>query len=193
MGFAINVTSAPSSEPITLAEAKTHLRVDTSDDDTYIASLIQLAREVAEKDLRRALFTQTIQLKLDEFPDTDYLLLPFAAPLQSVSSVSYNDVNGDAQTFATSNYTVDTSYTPGRILLEPSASFPITEDMPSAVTITYVAGYTSTDDIPERIKHAIKLLVGNWYCSRVPVSPQSMHIVPMSYEMLIQPWALSTP
>lgn len=64
------LVSGPASEPVTLAEAKLHLRVETgmTDDDTLISALIVAARQVAETITRRALITQTWRLVLDQFP-----------------------------------------------------------------------------------------------------------------------------
>ncbi|MBV9418770.1 MAG: phage head-tail connector protein, partial [Alphaproteobacteria bacterium] len=38
--MSLQLTTPPATEPITLAEAKTHLKVDTTDDDALITRLI---------------------------------------------------------------------------------------------------------------------------------------------------------
>jgi len=68
MTFGLQLITAPESEPVSLEQSKTHLRVDYPDDDSYILALISAAREVVEGKLRRAVFEQTYQLTLDQFP-----------------------------------------------------------------------------------------------------------------------------
>ncbi len=65
--------TAPATEPVTTAEAKTHLRVDTSDDDTLIGTLITVARRRVENDSRHQLVTATWDYTLDRFPECDEL------------------------------------------------------------------------------------------------------------------------
>lgn len=61
-------TAPPAAEPVTLADAKSFLRVDLPDDDPLISSLIVAARRAVETHLKQALVTQTWQLYLDSFP-----------------------------------------------------------------------------------------------------------------------------
>ena len=53
--MSLTLVSPPAAEPVTLAEAKSHLKLDTSDEDTLIASLITAARARAEWHTGRAL------------------------------------------------------------------------------------------------------------------------------------------
>jgi len=191
MLIGINRTAEPEAEPISLTEAKAHLRVDTSDDDTYITSLIQLARETVENDTRRALITQTWQLQLDYFPGSfGSITLPYAAPLQSVTSVAYVDVNGDNQTVTSTDYTVDTKVKPGRIYPSYLKQWPETRAQYGAVTITYVCGYGDEDtDVPMRLRQAMLLLIHNWYCVRMPVLTGSISKeIELSYKYLTEPF-----
>jgi hypothetical protein len=64
----LTVETAPAIEPVTLAEAKQHLRVDIADDDTYIEALIVAARQYAEEYLDRALISQQLAMRMDTFP-----------------------------------------------------------------------------------------------------------------------------
>jgi uncharacterized phiE125 gp8 family phage protein len=93
------VTDA-ASEPITAAQAKTHCRIDTSLDDTYIGILIKTARQKVEEDTDRAMLTQTWKIYLDDFPasDSEPILFP-RSPLIAVSSVAYTDTAGSSQTW----------------------------------------------------------------------------------------------
>jgi uncharacterized phiE125 gp8 family phage protein len=167
-------TSDPSKEPLTLIEAKSHLRVDTSDNDVLISDLIKTAREHVEETTGRALITQTWELSLDDFPWSTWfespwepwirhgekpILLP-RSPLQSVSSISYVDTDGATQTLAASKYRVDTKSEPARITEAEGEIWPSTDRVTNSVTVTYVAGYgDNATDIPAPIRQAMKLML----------------------------------
>jgi len=157
---ALNRSSAPSTEPITTDEAKTHLRQASSDDDTFIGELITAAREHIESLANRSLITQTWVLKLDAFPGAVNAIYPPRPPLQSVTSIAYTDSAGDAQTLAASLYAVSTDGWMPRIVPVYGETWPVTEGNINDVTVTYVAGYGATAaDVPEALKSAIKLQV----------------------------------
>jgi len=133
----------PTVEPINLSEAKLHLRVDSSDEDTYIESLIAAARGTAENHRSESILDQTWELNLDFFPGRD-IVIP-RHPLVSVASIKYFDTAGDTQTFAASKYVVDTSSRPGKIALAPDESWPSTEaGRINVVTVQFTTGYVST-------------------------------------------------
>ena len=162
----VQVITSPTNEPVTLTEAKSHLRVDHEHEDTLIESLVTTARQYAESVLtRRAFVTQTLKVTLDEWPD-DKLLLP-RPPLQSVESITYYDEDGVSGTVDADDYIVDTSSEPGRIALKRNASWPsVTLRAVNGIEVEYVAGYGDAEDVPEEFKHGIKLLVGHWYTNR---------------------------
>ena len=165
--MALTQTAAPASYlAVTLAEAKRQLRMEeTTADDTLISDvLIPAAYDRAELATQRQLFTATWALKLDAFPCADRIELP-RPPLRSVTSVAYVDTNGDAQTWASSNYLSDAVATPitprcqrGRLALAYGVSWPSTRSQINAVTITFSAGYgTATTDLPKLLRQAILL------------------------------------
>lgn len=176
-------TIAPAGEPVTLAEAKAWLRVDNTDEDVLIHALIEAARGYVETFTRRALLTQTWALKLDAFPadarwhDGKYrqskggfivgreIVLP-KPPLQSVASITYVDTAGVTQTFATSNYHVDTAAQPGRVIIDDDADWPDTDVRPNAVTVTYVAGYGTPSSVPQGLRVALRYLLSHWFENR---------------------------
>ena len=158
------VTTPPSVEPITTAEAKSHLNVTGSADDAYIDTLIQAAREYAEGFTRRAFITQAITAKFDAFPAWFELE---CGPLQSITSIQYIDTAGNTQTLVASNYTVDTTSTPGRITEAYAVSWPSTRDIVNAVTVTYVAGYgAASAAVPQPIIQAMLFHIGYFFDNR---------------------------
>jgi len=135
------VKSPPTVEPLSLTEAKLHLRVDHTNDDALIPTLIKVAREWCEGFQNRAFVQQTIEAKRDNFETTMLLPIP---PLKEVSSIQYVDANGDTQTLGTSVYDVDTISEPGLITLAYNQSWPVYRSIHHAITITYKTGYILT-------------------------------------------------
>lgn len=160
------VTSAPASEPLTLTEAKSHLRVESgvTADDTYITGLITSVRQEVETYCNRALITQTVQEIYDTFPaSSDTHLRLTLNPVQSVSSITYETASG-TQTWDSANYSIDTISEPARIYPVYGQNWPTALDQPGSVKVTYVAGYgDDAADVPEVIKDAMKLILGDLY------------------------------
>ena len=179
---------------MSLAEAKKHLREDGTDQDIIIDALIVAAREYAENRTHRALITQTWRAKMDAFPrGRDPIVLPLP-PLVSVTSVSYIDPDGVSQTWATSEYVVDAPSHPrameGRIYPALDKEYPTTASRQDVVTVEYVAGYGIPAKVPEAIRSAIKLMVGNWYEHReATISGTIIQPVPMAVDALLGPYA----
>lgn len=196
-------TSDATTEPVTTAEAKTHLRVDNSAEDTYIDTLITAARQHIEEITGRALIKQTWELSLDDFPESVWfespwepwirhgekpILLP-RSPLQSVTSITYVDTDGATQTLSASKYRVDSKSEPARVTEAEGEIWPSTDRVTNAVTVTYDAGYgDQAADVPAAFKHAIKLLVGHWFENREASTPDSIQKLPTAVEALLSPY-----
>ncbi len=186
----ITVTVDAGVEPISLLEAKEHLNVTSDVDDTYILSLIGVARKAVEIMTQRSLITKTLQLSLDKFPSEREIRLPWSST-QSVTSVKYYDESGVLQTFASGSYWVDTQSIPGRIVLKEGYTWPETQiSRPNSAVIEYDVGYGEPTEVPSDLKHAIKLLVGHWYANREDVSsvPYPHAVVPKAAEYLAMPY-----
>ncbi len=165
MSQTLDLVTAPATEPVTTAEAKAHMRVTTADDDAYIASLIVAARTHAEMITRRAFITQTWDLFQDHFEGNE-IHLP-NAPLVSVTTVKYIDVDGVLQTYSDSNYTVHQfSSAPGEVELDLDQVWPVTKMVDNAVVTRFVAGYGAAAAVPQPIKQAILMAVAHWYENR---------------------------
>jgi len=165
--WALNVSTAPALEPVTVTEAKTHLHITGTDDDTKIGLLITAARQYLEKYLRRSLINQTFILSLDGAPSCSVLELPMPK-LQSITHVRYYDTDDTLQTFSSASYRADTVSYVGRVMLKDGYSWPtVIADRADALQITYVSGYgAATTDVPEAIRQAVFMLVEHWYTNR---------------------------
>ncbi len=163
------VVVEPIEEPVTLAEAKKHLRVDHDDDDTLIMDRIVTARRSCEIEARRAFVTQTLEMSLEEWPGDEDIDLPWP-PLQSVTSIKYIDIDGVTHTFDAANYVVYTNVEPGEVYLKWNAVWPSAQLQPGpSIAIRYVAGYGLATAVPALYKAAILLLVGHLYENREAV------------------------
>ena len=164
---ALTVVTAASTPVLSMDEAKLHLRVDISDDDTLIQALVSAATAWAEEFMRVALITRTYDYWLDSWPSGREIELPMP-PLQSVAGVYYYDENDTEYTLATSDYMVDANRRPGRVVLRNDASWPsVTLRAANGVRVRFTAGYgNSASDVPENIRHAIRLLLGHFYENR---------------------------
>ena len=182
--------STSTAEPLSLTDAKHHLRVDTTDDDTYISALIVAAREYAESFLGRKLMTGTLTQYFDSFSDAMELKRP---PLASVTSITYVDADGETQTLADTVYDVDITVEPGLARLAYGQSWPTTRDVYNAVTITHVVGYSAdATSVPDGIKTAVKMLVAHWYEHRESVVVGTITAeVPMGVKALL--WQFRVP
>jgi uncharacterized phiE125 gp8 family phage protein len=165
----LSLATPPAAYPVTVAEAKAHLRIEHALDDTYIETLIKAV--TAELDgrqglLRRALITQTWDYSLPWFPVVRRICVPMP-PLQSVTSVKYFDANNVEQTFSSDNYEIIAQDEQGYIALKQSASWPGTYEREAAVTIRFVAGYGADGSaVPANVRAAMLLRIGELYANR---------------------------
>ena len=176
---------------LTTAEAKAHLKVDTSADDTLIENLISAATESAQIFTNRFFINTT----LNQFGDTwSDLATLFKSPVSSVTHVKYYDSDNTQQTLATSVYQKDLEHQPARIGLKPNQSFPSLADRLNAVECQYVVGYGSAaSDVPQGIKQAVLLTIGNWYQNREEVVVGRIATeLPKSAQYLLEQYKVQT-
>jgi hypothetical protein len=190
----------PATEPVSLIEAKEHLRVDGNDDDMLILSLIAAARQYAELICRRVFITQTWKLALDAFPSpasalsgatyygqnwsiapgpvmmerqggvTGYEIIPGLPTMQSVQSVKYIDLDGAQQTLAPSLYKTDVVSPMGRIVPAYGTSWPSTRMEINAVEVVFTSGYGAPIDVPQGIKNWMLIRIATLYENREEVA-----------------------
>jgi len=133
------------------------------DEDSQITRYITIARRFCERLLNRAFITQTWDLYARDFPAEDEMVLPLP-PLQSVTSVKYKDSAGVLQTWAASNYIVDTVREPGRISLKSLVSWPTVYDEIQAVQVRFVCGYGNTAaSVPNEVVQGILVKIAGLY------------------------------
>lgn len=197
----LELTVAPTVEPITLSELKAQLRIDHSDEDTHLETLIAAARLMIEAHTGRALVSQTWRLSLDRFPTSDLwssdrsvIRLP-KPPLQSVSEITYRAADGTSPTLSDTVYAVNipagVTPTTGWISLKQNQTWPSTADVQNAVQVTFVAGWDTSGspeiaETPQTLKLACKAQAAWLYEQRVPVNVgNSVNFLPWHVDSLL--------
>ena len=188
--MALVLTSGPASEPVTVAEAKAHLRVDATQEDTLIASLILTSRLHVEAALGLALITQSWRVLLDRWPPEKDVELPLR-PLQSIAAVRVLPAEGAAVVIDAANYLADTASVPPR-LVRTGVIWRQPGKAANGIEIDLTAGYgDDASDVPAPVRQALLLLIAHWYERREPIevgSPDTM--VPAAVSDLLEPYRL---
>lgn len=209
---ALQLVTPPTETPVSLDEVKSHLRIDTDDEDDVLTAFLAAATQSIDgKDgsIGRALVTQQWRLYLDHFPvamlpNAPYTRSPYVTqirrfdilipmpPLQEVTAIEYLDQDNVWQTLDPSDYIVDSVTEPARIAPAFGKMWPLVNvglTSTNAVKVTFTAGYGDPSAVPDTIKLAIKLLVGSWYENREAVvsliRARGILPLPMAVDMLL--------
>lgn len=168
--------TGPAVEPVTLSEAKAHLRVDGNDSDAEITAMISAAREWCEQYLDRTLVHTQWVMRFDRFPtdgthDIELPRPPMAmAGTATAVTLAYTLEGGATATYATSSYRVDRHATPGAVKANYAGTWPPHLQDDNSISVTWWAGYgASGSDVPRSIRHAMLMLVAHWYEKRSTV------------------------
>ena len=184
----LTTTTPPAVEPVTLAEAKAHCRVDTSTDDAYISSLITAAREWCEAYCDETFVHTQYRMTLDAFPHEIELPRPPMASSGTVTAVTvtYTLENQSTATLATNQYRVDRDSTPGVIRTLYNGSWPSHLLDYNAVTVSWWGGMgASGSSVPQRVRNAILWLVGLWYERRMAADAVNLSEIPFGVKALL--------
>lgn len=206
----LKVVTPPAAEPLSTAEAKLHLRVDHTSDDTLISALIVAAREHVENYIVGSLVEQTRAVYLSSWPYTPFRLP--CGPVQEIESVKYADSDGVENTVSTDLYYLSPG---GELCLETFESWPTARLRgPGAIEITYLTGYPPVEtvipgeeegdpdteetdyggNIPQAIKQAMLLLIGEWYEQReaAAYTKYTIQTIPWGVKQLLAPYREAT-
>lgn len=193
----LTLMRAPSTDVITLEEAKLHMRVDTDDDDMLISGLIRTATAKIDGrngSLGRCLLVQQYRFSISAFYDEIVLPLP---PVLSVDDINYVDSSGMPRSLDAGTYRVAGlgDEEGASVCRARSVAWPCTAGVPDAVQITFTAGFGETAaEIPYPIRQAILMHVAHLYDNRGAVTSgnDQSQIVPLGYEDLISAYVAWT-
>lgn len=179
-------TIEPLVEPVTLAEAKAHLRIDQNDEDALIGDLIRVARRHLEADAGLALIEQGWRMTLDDWPGENELLIAIH-PVVAVTAVTAYGPDGAGALVDPANYAVDTRSRPARVALRDA--LPALRRF-NGVEIDLTAGFGASGvDVPDDIRRAILLLVAHFHEFRAAFGPDQQPVsIPAGYDRLMAPW-----
>jgi uncharacterized phiE125 gp8 family phage protein len=178
----------PAAEALTLADVKAHLRIDASDEDDILSSLIRTAREHLERTSALALVTQTLRLYLDCWPE-DGLVEITRGPVQAISEIHVYDAEGVETTVSLDGHVLDGNARPARLFLRdrPGPGEPL-----NGIEIDFTAGFGDTGaEVPDTLKRAMLTHIAQMYEFRGAVSPADQPtVIPEGYDRLIAPFLM---
>jgi uncharacterized phiE125 gp8 family phage protein len=188
--MALVYRSGPAVEPVSLAEAKAHLRLETSADDALVTSLIITSRLHIEAALGLALTAQDWTLVLDAWPATGVVNIPMR-PVSAVSVVRVRNADGSPEVIDSGTYVFEGAGIPPR-LVPGAGAWPTPERAIAGIEIDFTAGFgTTAASVPEPVRQAVKLLVAHWYEHRDPIEiGDPATAIPAAVSALLKPYAV---
>lgn len=171
-------------EPVTVDEARVQcdLGGNSAHDDKF-KRWIPAARAQVEQDTGLVCFTGTFTMKMTEWPYEDWFAIDELRPVTSITSITYLDGDGTSQTLATTVYAFESSGVKQFVRLKYGQTWPATRGDINGITVTFVAGYATVLDIPQRLKQACLLLITHWFENRGVIGDGGE--LPMAYSALV--------
>lgn len=174
MSESLIVVTPATEAPISLEEAKKHLRVISTDQDGYIARLLEYVAPLVEARTSRAFKQTEYRWKIDCW---DLVLNLPRAPLVSVTHIKYIDTAGAQQTMPSGDYVADTDSQPGRVYPTYNTPWPFTlEGYPRVIEVQFIAGYSNARMAPHQ--HAVLLLLSHLFERHEPFEVMELHPIP---------------
>ena len=185
----LKVNTLATNPLFTTAEAKDFLKVDTTADDTLIDNLIKAATHSCEEYTNQYFIDTLVTQYSDNWLEVYRL---YKSPVSSLTHIKYYDTNDSLQTLASSNYILDDASKPARIGLAVDATLPTLADRINAVEVKYTVGYgTASTDVPDGIKQAVLLTIGNFYENRQSViTGRTATELPLSSQYLLNQYKI---
>lgn len=189
--------TAPATEPLTAATLRDHLHLDADDAsgaDAKLNPIISAATLHVERWTRRRFVTQTWNAAYDSFTDAtndgDTIYLPYS-PVQSVSNVTYIDVNGTTTNCANTVYELGKVNGLSVLRLKYGETWPSVREHEDCVNVQYVCGYGNAASVPADLVHALKLLAATWYMTREAINIGNIVELPFTIKALVEPFRVS--
>jgi len=175
-------------EPITLEEAKAHIRVTADDEDDLITALIVAAREWVENFTALVLVEREVTETFDSF---DCLRLS-GWPIAPDATLVIDYLDGAGVTQPADDWWLQAYRRPARVTSAIGTTWPTPYSGAGTVMVTYTAGYASAEDVPQALKQAMLLLIGHWYGRRESVVVgATVAEVPLAVSSLVRPYCES--
>ncbi|MBX3508920.1 MAG: head-tail connector protein [Parvibaculum sp.] len=180
----LSLIAPPAEEPVTLAEARAHLRLDAAEEDALLQALVTAARTALEAETRRAFITQQWRLTLDDWPSRP-IELPLA-PVAEVTAVKVALLSGAMLAIDPAFYEVDAKGEPPRLAAKRGQAWPMPATRLAGIEVEFTAGYGDAAAVPQPLKQALLLLVAHWFENRAPVG--GGRELPLTVSALVAPY-----
>jgi uncharacterized phiE125 gp8 family phage protein len=177
----------PAAEPLSLAETKAFLRIETAEDDPLIAAFISAARLHVEAQTGLALVTQSWRMVLDYWPASGRIAVR-PAPLQALAAARAFDFDGEVRAIDIQAFVADASTS--TLCFKPGA-VPLPTRIAAGIELDFSAGFgDAANDVPEPLRQAIRLLVAHWHENRAVVAGAELAPVPPNAAALVAPYRM---
>jgi|SRR6185437_140286 len=178
----------PAIEPLTVAEAKAYLRVETADDDTVIAALIAAARLHVEAQTQTALITQGRRLVLDCWPERGRITVR-PGPLQALTAARVFDFDGHVRAVDTQGFAPDAA---SSMLAFMPWTVPLPTRIAAGIELDVTVGFgDAASDVPEPLRQAMRMFVAHWYDNRGLIAAGTRTVaLPSAAATLIAPYRM---
>ena len=188
ISYSITKTAEPAIEPVSLSEAKEHLRITNSNDDSFINRLITSARQISENFTGLGFIQQSYSIFIDEFPKSGVIKIP-KQPFLSLQAINIYDASDNFVAEDLNLYSIDQIQ--GRIVLKDGYIVPIAKRKVNGIEISFNVGYgANASDVPEDIKTAILLLVASMYENRGNNIQEQLHLSKTGAAEILQPYKI---
>lgn len=175
----------PALEPVSLDEARLYLRLDRTDEDDLLATLITAARLMVEAASGRMLIAQHWRLVLDTWPGCGTLRLPLA-PLIAVTAARVFDAAGLATALAPAAFVPIQGSDPPLLRLGPE--LPAPGRAFAGIEIDLEIGFgPAPADVPASLRQAVLLLAARWFEHRSDAVERDAQALPASILALVAP------
>lgn len=167
---------------IDLATAKSHLRVDTADQDALITVYLAAAKTAVERATGKLLTPRSVKQTVAGFPGADTPIRLWYGPVSGAVSIAYDDSAGAAQTLASYRLVEGSN---AQLLPAFGKTWPAVAEGPGTVRLTYTAGYVSAE-LPAELDQAVLLLTAHFYANREAATVgDSAAELPLGVESLV--------
>ncbi len=183
--MSIILTAPPVVEPVSLADAKDHVRISHTNDDTYITALIAAARRTIESRTSLCMIQQGWSVFFDRWPYNDSVTIPLD-PLIAITDIVLHGEDDTPATLDPAHYFVDKVTWPSRVVLRHGRSTPQPGRVANGIEVKVTAGYgTTAASVPQELKQAVLLTVAAWFANR---GEEQGGTLPVMARGLIQPY-----
>lgn len=179
------MTAPPADEPVSVEEARAQVELEEGDTtfDTLLNAYRKAARQHAERVTDQKLVTQTVKLRASAWADLERLPI---GPIATVTKVEYLDSAGDLQELSTATWEAVIAGLQCEVRAKIGQTFPAVRPASDAIQLTVTAGYGAAAAVPEDLKLAQLLMIGDWFAHREDSSSVRLTEIPRGAMTLLQ-------